>query len=494
MIPRDILDVRGDGVRRAVGDIAVHVQPVGALLERDEPAELGLARDVILRALRCGAERAADQLTFFVEGVGQAIHCALAGVHLAGGLVEVVEVGLAVRGDDGLPAGLLHAHARVVVRAAGLEDAGQLAAAGAVLAEIIPERALFAVLIAGEILRSGELRAAVVIRPHALLIDPAVPALAVQTILIFKVDRLVGIAGEVRTVVERDVLAVVVREETVLHLILFLRSQILQNVEVRVNVVIQFAGNLHIELIGLLSVPRRLIGGRELHTAEHTERVCRSRINRLSLQKEIGDDLNCIAVNLSRSQIKVLVDQLQAGDIRFHTVGNVNRDRNGRKRADALSQLEQEVPSSAPLLIAAGQHVEQTCQLLRDRHLGHINRESVARDHRFARDLLIIHINLTLVAGVGHVALPVQQILTAGLLIKIEGRLVRVIEIDLETRCVLQSLVNGRFLRNQLCLRTLKAIGNRLLISRHELLIDQGLELVQLVLLNRAECQRAHPA
>ena len=135
--------------------------------------------------------------------------------------------------------------------------------------------------------------------------------------------------------------------------------------------------------------------------------------------------------------------------------------------------------------------MQQARELLRDRHLGHVDREGVARDHRLTEVLLIIHLDLALVAGIGDLALPVEQTVAAGLLGEIEVCLVGTVEIKLDAGSRVKGLGDGCLFRDQLRLSALIAVRKRLLIGGHELRADRVLELVQLVGQHRADRKRA---
>ena len=255
--------------------------------------------------------------------------------------VSVVGTEVIVFAVDLLPAVGGGAVDRVVPDAAVLGEAGVFPLQNTCIVKAV-EVALTVILIAGQLVHTSDGGAVDVVLPGARVTHPAVMEGAVQTILIGEFDGLVRIAGEVCAVVQRVVLAVVIGEEAVVDLILLLRRQILQNMEVRVDVIVELAGDLHLQLIGLHRIPGRSIGGRELDAADHTQRVRGGGVDRLGLQFEVRNDLERIVLVIDAGEIEILIDDLEIRVIELKALGNVNVDRDGRQRADTLRQLQQE--------------------------------------------------------------------------------------------------------------------------------------------------------
>ena len=489
MVPGDILDVSCDGECIAVCHIAVHIQPVGALLQGDKAAEPGLARPEILGALSVGAERAAHQLAVVGKGIGQAVHVAHTGVHGVVRAVEEIEVRLAVLCEDRLPAGNHRAHSGIIAFSFEVADTGQLAVAVALLAKVIPEGPLLAIDKARQLPDAGEGCAVFIVAPAVVLQLPAVLAGIVQPIRVVKAQNVVCKVG---AIVAGDVLAVVIGIQAVFFLIFRLFSQALQNVEVRIDVIVQLSGQRHVQR--LLLAPGSVGGGGQLEAAEHADRIGRGRIDRLRLGDEVALHHQCVAHDLFGGQGQILVGQPQVLHIRLEALRDLDRNGNGGQRTDPLCKLEHEIPGSASLLIAAGQHVQQACQLFGNWHLGHINGKGVGCLHGLLRIPDVVGLLLLFIVGVGNLAPPRQQAVAAGGVVEVKGSLVCAVKVDRRFRRCFKRFADGSSLRHQSSLLIAQAFRLRLLIGLGEFLADQCLKLAELAFEHRADRKGADGA
>ena len=223
----------------AIGNVPVALDPVGSFLQRYESPEPGFTCHEILCAPRVCAECASYQLAVLIKGVEQPLYIrfGIAGQHFAVCFVEVVEVGIAVRIRNGLPTGGQHAHTGIVAISILLKDSGELFGACTINAQIVPENPLFSADKAVELLHTGENRTILIVRPYAFLSDPPLFVVLLQ---IEGVLNVCNAAHKVSAVVIRIIGAIVVGIQAVLFLIFRVGCQGLQDVEVGVDVIVQF--------------------------------------------------------------------------------------------------------------------------------------------------------------------------------------------------------------------------------------------------------------
>ena len=484
VIPCDVLYIVRHRMRITIRHMAINVQPVGALLQGNKTAEPRLARDEVFGSFLGGAERASYQLSLLVEGIRQALDRLDARIHDKGGGVKIVEVRLAILGHDRLPAGSQRSEACKVMLAVLFKQARQLLVGDPVCAEVIPEFTGFTGGVAGQLLHTGQRSTVPVVAPASVLLDPAVLAVLLQGEGIREIsDR----AEEMGAVVPAQVFTVVVGIQTVLLLeILSLRHR-LEHMEVCIDVIRQIAADRAGELA--VFIPSRRVRRDQLQAAEHAEGVGRRRVDRLILADEVADHCQFVVLNLCGGQSEVLVCQTQTGFVDRDALRRSQRDGNCGQRADTLCKLEQEVPRSPTLLIAAGQHIQQRRQLFRDGHLGHIHGKGVGDLRSCIGIDQIIRGILRLIVCVGCTAVPCQQAAAAGGMVEIKVRLVIAVEIRCGLRRHLQRLVDGDGLGLDRSFLLAVAVCLGRLICLSKLLIDRLLEFRNLVRKHRADRQ-----
>ena len=489
VVPRNVHHVIRHGRCIAVRHIALDIQPIGTLLQRHETAEHRFARDEVFGSFLGGAERASYQLSLLVEGIRQALDRLDARIHDKGGGVKIVEVRLAILGHDRLPAGSQRSEACKVMFAVLFKQARQLLVGDPVCAEVIPEFTGFTGGVAGQLLHAGQRSTVPVVAPASILLNPAVLAVLLQGEGIREIsDR----AEEMGAVVPAQVFTVVVGIQTVLLLEILILRHRLKHMEVCIDVIRQIAADRAGELA--VFIPSRRVRRDQLQTAEHAEGVGRRRVDRLILADEVADHCQLVVLNLCGGQSEVLVCQTQTGFVDRDALRRSQRDGNCGQRADTLCKLEQEVPRSPALLIAAGQHIQQLRQLFRDGHLGHIHGKGVGDlRSRIGIDQIIRGI-LRLIVCVGCTAVPCQQAAAAGGMVEIKLRLVIAVEIRRGLRRQLQRLVDG----DGLGLDRSFLIGGAVCLSRlvglSKLRIDRLLECRKLGLKHRTDRQCAQLA
>ena len=302
MIPGDVLHVIGDGKSIAVGYITVHIQPIGPLFQGHKAAEHRLAGPEILGSLIVGPERAANQLAGLIKCIREGLDLPYAGIKLSVCGIAVIYVRFAVICLDGKPSGLKNAHTGIVIAAVQLKDTGQLGAAGAVRAEIVPELSLFSGLKAGQLMDAGEDLAVLVIEPCSVFPNPALVDKAVQGKGVVEVHDLVL---EMGAVIIGIVCAVIIRIQTVLDLIFLVGAEVHQDVEMGVNVIAQLAVEFHVEL--LIFIPCCLLRRRQLQTAQNAQGIRVGRIDGLGLGDEITDDSQLIVMHFRRAQAQIFI-------------------------------------------------------------------------------------------------------------------------------------------------------------------------------------------
>ena len=489
VVPRNVHHVIRHGRCIAVRHIALDIQPIGTLLQRHEAAEHRFARDEVFGPFLGGAERASYQLSLLVEGIRQALDRLDARIHDKGGGVKIVEVRLAILGHDRLPAGNQRSEAYKVMLAVLFKQARQLLVGDPVCAEVIPEFTGFTGGVAGQLLHAGQRSTVPVVAPASILLDPAVLAVLLQGEGIREIsDR----AEEMGAVVPAQVFTVVVGIQTVLLLEILILRHRLKHMEVCIDVIRQITADRAGELA--VFFPSRRVRRDQLQAAEHAEGVGRRRVDRLILADEVADHCQLVVLNLCGGQAEVLVCQTQTGFVDRDALRRSQRDGNCGQRADTLCKLEQEVPRSPALLIAAGQHIQQRRQLFRDGHLGHIHGKGVGDLRSCIGIDQIIRGILRLIVCVGCTAVPCQQAAAAGGMVEIKVRLVIAVEIRCGLRRHLQRLVDG----DGLGLDRSFLIGGAVCLSRlvglSKLRIDRLLECRKLGLKHRTDRQCAQLA
>ena len=143
----------------------------------------------------------------------------------------------------------------------------------------------------------------------------------------------------------------------------------------RIDIIIELSAEFKAQAVIL--IPCGISFRSKLDSAQNTQGICGARVDRLRLLDEIAYDRQCISGHLSRCHCEVLIGKTKVCYIHIIAFRDRQSHRYCRQRADPLCQLQKEIPRRAPLLIAAGQHIQKACQLFGDRHLGHIDRKCI---------------------------------------------------------------------------------------------------------------------
>ena len=168
-------------------------------------------------------------------------------------------------------------------------------------------------------------------------------------------------------VIARYILAVIIRIQPVFLLILFLLRKTFENMEMRIDIIIEVSVELIVELAVIR--PCCIVRRNEFKSGKNAERIGGSRVYRLRLRNEIADYCQLIAFNLDRPESEIFICKPECRSICGEALRNGQAYRNGSQRAYTLGKLKQEVPRRASLLITAGKHIEKSCEFLRDRNL-----------------------------------------------------------------------------------------------------------------------------
>ena len=259
--------------------------------------------------------------------------------------------------------------------------------------------------------------------------------------------------------------------------------------EVGIDVITEAAADLAVEQA--VFIPCRLISCNQLQAAEHAQRIRSCGVNGFSLLNKVTHDRERIVLYLRRCQGKVLICKAQIRRIDRYALRCSQRDCDRCQRADTLGKLQQEVPRRASLLITTGKHIQKCREFFRDRHLGHIHRESIAGIHSAVGIDLIVSLLIVLIVGVGNISTPCKHPASTGRLRKIKVCLIVAIHIDRDLCCSLKRLVDRRSLRLDRGLFIRVAVGLSYLVHSGKFLIDRCLKFRQLTFLDCTDRQRA---
>ena len=138
--------------------------------------------------------------------------------------------------------------------------------------------------------------------PDAVFSCPAVLDILLDLEVIGEVGNVVG---KVRAVVAGKIFAVVIRIKTVLDLILFLRCQRFEHMEVSVDIVTEVAADRNVKQT--VAVPCRAVAHYESESAQHAQRVGSCGIYRLALCYEVAHDRQLIALRGRGGEGEVLI-------------------------------------------------------------------------------------------------------------------------------------------------------------------------------------------
>ena len=470
----------------AIGNVPVALDPVGSFLQRYESPEPGFTCHEILCTPRVCAECTSYQLAVLIKGVEQPLHIrfGIAGQHFAVCFVEVVEVGIAVRIRNGLPTGGQHAQTRIVAASVFLKQSGELAAALTVFAKVIPELSGFISNMAGQFLDACEGSAVYVVGPAPVFPVPAAAGSRAVPVQIAAILILRHGVHEVRAGIPRDIRRIIIGIQAVLFLEVLLLRKALQNMEVRVDIVIQIACRKAFQITAVQR-PCAVLRN-ELQAAQHAQRIDCGGINRLRLGNIVADNRQDTILDLTGGQGKQFIGKSQTGRIHRKALGHLHGYCDRCQRADTFRKLEHEVPCGSALLIAAGQHIQQLRQLFRNGNLGHIHREGVV--DLSLPSLQVIGSRIILISGIGNAAFPGKYSVSIGSA-EVKLRFAALVHVCRGLRSLAERLAQRGILSLDAGLLFSSVIGNRLVIGFLILRTVAFIKRIGLVLQNRANGQ-----
>ena len=300
------------------------------------------------------------------------------------------------------------------------EQTADLTLGSTVISQIIEELTALAGDIAGQLLNTGQGFVVLVIEPLAAILNPALLHGFVQRIGVFKGAEVVLV--EMCTSFRSTVIGVFVAFvgiNAVFFLIVLVAGNAVHCVGAQIDVIAQLTADGDGQAVAL---PIGIVRGDKLQSAEDAQGVSSRRINGLCLVLEVADQREgvCSSINFIGGQVKILVDQLHVGGIQGNALWSLKLDLHLRMLADALGQLQQEIPCCGAAVVSAGQKGHQGFDLLRNGDLLHVHRKCITGVHGYVGLVNIINI-VTTRTGIGHVTVPCQQTVATGNIIEIEG-------------------------------------------------------------------------
>ena len=397
-----------------------------------------IAHPLACPAIMCAArilDKVAAYKLVFAENVFVAIYCLVSIDRLEGSFVKVVIAALAVFIRQIPPAGLGHAVDGVIARAVQLNQARDLALAGAGRFVELIEIFVSFVIQTGDLVDALQRLIVDEVVGHAVDRFPAGPRAVVQNEAIREV--LIRFAVEMAAARMRGVFRLLIGVNAVLLLEGGLAGHVVECVCAQIDVVADRAGVCDRQR--LIRVPCRAVPNAQLYAAEDADGVGRIGIDGLTLLDKVAlDGKKVVFVQHRRGQREVIVRHRQAADVHSHVLVKLELYRHFGLFADALRQLEQQIPCRDAGNVAAGDHRQQRLQLLRDLDRHHVQTENVGNVHRLAGIDHMIAVDLAVAAGdvfrVRDLTRPCKRPVAACRVVKVEDRLIFAVHGDLDRR------------------------------------------------------------
>ena len=349
--------------------------------------------------------------------------------------IKIVIAALAVFIRQIPPAGLGHAVDGVIARAVQLDQARDLALAGAGRFVELIEIFVSFVIQTGDLVDALQRLIVDEVVGHAVDRFPAGPRAVVQNEAVREI--LIRFAVEMAAARMRGVFRLLIGVNAVLLLEGGLAGHVVECVCAQIDVVADRAGVRDRQR--LIRVPCRAVPNAQLYAAEDADGVGRIGINGLTLLDKVAlDGEKIVLIQLRRGQREVIVRHRQAADVHSHVLVKLELYRHFGLFADALRQLEQQIPCRDAGNVAAGNHRQQRLQLLRDLDRHHVQTENVGNVHRLAGIDHMIMIDLAVAAGdvfrVRDLTRPCKRPVAACRVVKVEDRLIFAVHGDLDRR------------------------------------------------------------
>ena len=391
---------------------------------------------IISRAIICFQPRAVDQLAV-LKLIGQICEEALrlSIQALEADRVEVIIAFLAVFIRQIPPAGLGHAVDGVIARAVQLDQARDLALTGAGHFVELIEIFVSFVIQTGDLVDALQRLIVDEVVGHAVDRFPAGPRAVVQNEAVREI--LIRFAVEMAAARMRGVFRLLIGVNAVLLLEGGLAGHAVERIRAQIDVVADRAGVLDAQ--ALIIIPLCAVLGGQLHAAEDADGVGRIGIDGLTLLDKVAlDGKKVVFVQHRRGQREVIVRHRQTTDVHSHVLVKLELYRHFGLFADALRQLEQQIPCRDAGNVAAGNHLQQRLQLLRELDRHHVQTENVGNVHRLAGIDHMIAVDLAVAAGdvfrVRDLTRPCKRPVAARRVVKVEDRLIFAVHGDLDRR------------------------------------------------------------
>ena len=187
----------------------------------------------------------------------------------------------------------------------------------------------------------------------------------------------------------------------------------------------------------LVRIPLCAVLGGQLHAAEDADWVGRIRIDGLALLDEVALHSEQIVFIQGRGcQTEVIIRHRQVGDVHSDILVKLELHRYLGLRADALRQLEQQIPSRDAGNIAASNHGQKRLQLFRHLNRHHIQSEDISNIHGLTGIDHMIAVCFAISSGkifcIGDISCPCEGSIAARGVIKVENRLIGTVHSDLD--------------------------------------------------------------
>ena len=421
-------DARLDIAMRPVAEVvlvAVQLQPFVA-----QP----LARPAVVRTAGVLDEITAHELAVFEH-----VLVAVNGLVLVNGLeisrAEVVVAALAVSVREIPPAGLCRALDGVIPRAVQLEQAGDLALAGAGRFVEAVEILVLLVIQAGDLVDTLQSCVIDEVVRHAADHFPARPGASVQNELVCEI--LIRFTVEVSALGMDDVFRLLIGVNAVLLLERGLTRHAVKRIRAQIDVIADGAGVCNGNR--LILAPLCIVLDAHFDAAEDADGIRGLRRDRLALLDEVALDGKHVAlIDLCRGQREIVVRHRQPGDV--HIDLRIEAELHGHLGlfADALCQLKQQIPCRDVGNVAACDHRQKRLQLFGNLDRHHIQTKDIGDVHRLAGVNDVIAVGHIIAAGdilrVRDLARPCKRPVAACRVVKVEDRLTFTVHGDLDRR------------------------------------------------------------
>ena len=371
----------------------------------------------VLQKLSTMDNFALDKLVIF-KGICEAVDLVYTVQSCIVELVKVVVVTV-----DKAPAGLHLAENEVIQLAVLREQAGILAAADAVSAEVIVEAAR--AVRSRNLLHTGGLVVLYIVELTAVFLgDPALQVGVVE-------DEFVGErgvrAGEFGAFVAREVRGVVIRLETIARPqrssgnVVGLRAS-------QTCLICDGAGVLHMDLV--IGVPVRVVAHYALESGDDAQRIrCAGVDGTVDLDPVAGEDDSVVRLIICGvCQLEILAVYLHLGKVHLQPRIDIHCYGDGGAGADTLSQHEEKLPCGGGAVDLAfahesGDQRQRLRDVLRNVQIVHVQRKGVVDRHGLVRIVLIVG-HIVGRGGVRDDTIPRELAVARSAVVEIEARLV----------------------------------------------------------------------